>query len=251
MQMATIYEVPPGSTLTATVFDGTGYVRQVENPAIAGLVTNAAPLVFGPYIQPRQFRVSGDVAVSIAEVAAFSVPGVGLPANVVDMFGEGAPVAPVQASLLVNPAGDDNAILYTAAAYGAAGNAISVEYIDPGVDDAVLAVTAESNALKVYLETDENGDIVTTAADIVTAVEASDAAMGFLTLAIDATDEDSGGGVGVVAAAAAAVLEGGVGTGIGTAGAGSRYTATGETPAVYMQTGPIGQPAWVQLAEVS
>ena len=62
-----LYTLPAGHTLTATVVDGKGYVRRQDNPAVAGIVTNAAAAVYGPYLAPHVFEVQGDVSVVIAE----------------------------------------------------------------------------------------------------------------------------------------------------------------------------------------
>lgn len=65
--MNTYHHVPAGHTITVTIVDGTGFARQSENPAIAGIVSNANPQTFGPYPFDRGFVVQGNVSVSIAE----------------------------------------------------------------------------------------------------------------------------------------------------------------------------------------
>lgn len=65
--MTSLYVLPAGHTLTATIFDGKGYVRRLDNPAIGGIVTNAAAAVYGPYMADHNFSVQGDVTVVIAE----------------------------------------------------------------------------------------------------------------------------------------------------------------------------------------
>ncbi len=67
--MNSLYTLPIGHTLTATIVDGTGYVRRQDNPAIGGRITNAVAAVYGPYLAPHVFEVQGDVAVVIAEAS--------------------------------------------------------------------------------------------------------------------------------------------------------------------------------------
>lgn len=174
------------------------------------------------------------------------------PATVIELFGEGAPVAPVQASLSVNPAGDDNALTFTAVEYGAGGNAISIEYREQDTALAELAVTVDAKAIVVLLEMDnsEPPEPVSTAAEVLAAIEASTPAAALVTVAIDATDTGvADDGSGVVTAMAAANLANGAGTGVGTAGKGSRYTDH-QNGALYLNVGTAAQPDWSQLAFV-
>lgn len=67
--MTSLHTLPAGHTLTATVVDGKGFVRRLDNPAIGGLLTNAAPAVYGPYLAPHAFEVQGAVTVTIAEAS--------------------------------------------------------------------------------------------------------------------------------------------------------------------------------------
>lgn len=168
-----------------------------------------------------------------------------------EYVGEGPPAASAKAALDVNPDGDDNALTFTAASYGPAGNGISVAYVDPGVPDAALAVTGVMSengfAITVWLATDENGDIISTAAEIKAAVEAE--MDGWVTVDIDTSDSGDGDdGSGVVTAMAAANLEGGAGVGCGEAGKGSRYTDY-DTPGLYINTGDADQPVWTELVQ--
>lgn len=73
--MRLLHSLPAGHTLTATVVDGSGYVRQVESAAIGGIVTNSAAAVYGPYSLPRTFTVTNNVRVVIAEAdTAANIP---------------------------------------------------------------------------------------------------------------------------------------------------------------------------------
>lgn len=163
------------------------------------------------------------------------------------LAGEGAPVDGVQASETINPTGDDNAILWTAVQAGEAGDNITVEYVDPGANDAELEVAVgEDGAIAISLATDENGDVTTTAIDVIDEVDAGEGAWGLVALLVtavaDAVDEDAGGSVGLLEAVAATPLAGGVGTGIGAA-PGSLYSDF-DTPALYMNGGTAALPAW-------
>src|SRR5690606_10097598 len=67
--MSSLYTLPAGHVLTATIFDGVGYVRRTDNPQIGGRLTNAAPAVYGPYLAPHDFEVQGEVSVVITEAS--------------------------------------------------------------------------------------------------------------------------------------------------------------------------------------
>jgi hypothetical protein len=69
-----LYSVPAGHTITATVVDGSGFIRQVEDQTVGQRVTNAAAAVFGPYAFDRKFTTQGDVSVVVAEAAAVLSP---------------------------------------------------------------------------------------------------------------------------------------------------------------------------------
>lgn len=72
--MNSLHLVPAGHSITISIFDGVGFVRQVEDPTIGQRVTNAAAVTFGPYAFDRQFTTQGDVTVLIAEAAAVLSP---------------------------------------------------------------------------------------------------------------------------------------------------------------------------------
>jgi hypothetical protein len=240
------------------------------------LVPAGQTVVIGPYPTPTQFAVSADndsLTYGIAPVdfptltemmdywinqsPLYVIPRKGLvdPAHLIfEYVGDGAPAASAQAALTVNPAGDDNALTFTADGYGEAGNGISIEYVDPGVADAALAVTGDLNddgefAIVVLLATGSEGEIVSTAAEVKAAIE--NEITGWVTVEIDTSDSGEGDdGSGVVTAMAAANLEGGAGVGAGEAGKGSRYTDyTNGT--LYINTGTAAQPVWNELTQAS
>lgn len=112
-----------------------------------------------------------------------------------------------QATLVVAPGGTNDELTFTAVPYGAAGNDISIEYVDPAAADAELSVVVNGNQIVFNLATDGDELITTTADEIKTALLASEEASALVTAA------DSGGddGSGVVAAVAADVTAGGAG----------------------------------------
>ena len=94
-------------------------------------------------------------------------------------------------------------IRITADAVGLAGNAITVEIVNPGSNNAALAVVVNGSEIRASLATGGTGTITTTAAQLVTAINNNAAASALVTAAA------IGAGTGKVAAAAAAPLAGG------------------------------------------
>lgn len=113
-------------------------------------------------------------------------------------------------TLTSNPAGDDNSLIFTAVDAGPDGDAISIEYVDPAANDAVLSVDVAGTAITVNLATNGAGAITSTAADILAEIEATPAADALVVVTINAADTGSGDdGSGVVTAMVLANLEGG------------------------------------------
>ena len=125
-----------------------------------------------------------------------------------DIDGTGA----VAATLIVDPAGANNALLYTAITAGAVGNRISVTYVDPDANNSPLDVDVSDQAILVYLATGVAGAITTIASEIDAAIAAHPVASLMVTVA------NSGGdtGVGLVTAMPLDYLAGGVGADIET-----------------------------------
>lgn len=73
--MDKLHVLPAGHTITATIIDGSGFLRQVDDPSIGSRVTNSAPVTFGPYGVERRFTSQGQVTVAIA--VAETLPTVG------------------------------------------------------------------------------------------------------------------------------------------------------------------------------
>lgn len=242
--MSKIYKVPAGHVLTVTVESGAVHVRQVEDQAIGALVV--ASQTFGPYLVDRNFTLTGGVnfSVQIAPVTSDT--------RQLMLSAEAEPVDAVRASLVVNPTGDDNALAFTAVAYGTQGNAISIAYLDPEAEDATLSVSVDGKAITVSLATDETGDITSTAAEVLAAIEASEQADELVAVAIHTADtgtEDDGSGV--VTAMAAANLTGGIdASGQGVALPGCLYIDT-DNGFVYRNSGSTAAPAWTKLEDAA
>lgn len=101
------------------------------------------------------------------------------------------------ASVVIDPTGADNALEWEAVDDGTAGNQISVEYIDPDVINSPFELDLAGNAVRVYLQTDGSGDILTIADDISAAV-ALHPAISLLVTAVDSGVDDGSGLVTVM-----------------------------------------------------
>jgi hypothetical protein len=112
------------------------------------------------------------------------------------------------ASLTTALAGANNDLVYTARLAGAAGNGITVRYVDPAANNAALSVSVAGQAITVNLATGAGGAITSTAAQVKTAVDASAAAAALVSVANAAANN----GTGVVTALAATPLAGGADT---------------------------------------
>jgi len=122
--------------------------------------------------------------------------------------GSGATAAALTTSLT----GANNDLVWTAVTGGNAGNTIAIQYIDPGAASQGLEIDVDGRVIKVYLATDGDSLITTTADEIKTAL-ALHAAASALVGAVDAADND---GSGVVTAMGATYLTGGTGTEVTT-----------------------------------
>jgi len=155
----------------------------------------------------------------------------------------GAPQAEVVAALSTALAGADNDLVWTSKAYGADGNAYSVEYVDPEDVDQVLAITLAGTVVTVSLATEGAGVITTTGDEIKTEVGNVTEVDDLFTV----TDKAANDGSGVVTAMAAAPLTGGIdGQGRATAPAGS-FLFDSASGVQYWNTGTIAEPVWTVL----
>ena len=123
----------------------------------------------------------------------------------------------VAATLITNLAGDNNNLEYTAVTAGGRGNAITVEYIDPGVINSPPELDVVGNAIKVWLATDADGVITTIADDIAVLVAAHPVASVLVTM----QDGPLQNGSGVVTAMAPTHLAGGSGADVTTPAGGT------------------------------
>jgi hypothetical protein len=233
--MATNYLLKAGHTLAATVNEGRAHIRTADG--VEGVFTRSSAS-FGPYLVDRAFLVDGDCAVVLAPVLTAS--------NSLAFEHYGAPANAARAAIDINPTGDDNGLTFTARAYGAEGNGITVAYLDPSANSADLAVSVYRQAISVSLATDGDGLITSTASDILAAIEADPAANGLVSAAL--VDGDDGSGV--VAAEAATALENGAGTGVGAVKPGGLLFDT-ENTAAYINTGTQAAPVWTAMTDAS
>lgn len=236
--MGATHTLAPGYLLTVTAGDAPTSVKQSEDTSIGAVIPALASRTFGPYFVPRTFTV-GEGA-TVLKTAA----GLSLLLGGALLLNAGAPVTAVAASLTVNPAGDDNGLTFTARNYGAEGNRITIEYRDPGTNNATLSVSVSGDTIVVNLATGAAGAVTSTAAEVLAAVNASVAASRLVSVAIHAADTGvADDGSGVVTAMAAAPLTGGTGTAINVALPGAvciDYT----NGATYTNTGTTASPVW-------
>lgn len=151
-----------------------------------------------------------------------------------------------QAELTTSLTGSNNDIVFTARPkfWGTKGNDLTVEYRDPGANDASLSISvAEGKHIVVSLATDSNGDITSTG-DLIKAAIAAHTEANSMVSTADAGGND---GSGVVTEMAQSALEGGVGITLFETTGLMRYCllAVGlETPTIgtnaTMEAGPTG-----------
>lgn len=157
---------------------------------------------------------------------------------------DGTPDAAATAELTTSLTGSDNDLVFTSLLYGAAGNAITVEYVDPGENDASLSIEVNGTAIVVNLATDSGGLITSTAAEITTAIEADAAADALVSVANSGGDDGSG----VVTALAETALADGVDAskaGLAVVGA---LLVDYDSGTLYVNTGTQAEPVWTELA---
>lgn len=201
---------------------------------------------FGEYLTDMEFRITcllGSLTHASSRYIGCRVKDAVDALGALHTSGDGVPADAVQASKDINPVGDDNGLTFTAVAYGAVGNAITIAYTDPGANDALLSVGVNYNAITVSLATGVAGAITSTAAEVLAAIEASEAASALVTVAIMTGDSGTADdGSGVVTAIAATHLASGAGSGIGviTGGLYSDFT----NGKAYVNGGTAAAPVW-------
>lgn len=95
-------------------------------------------------------------------------------------------------------------ILYTAVGAGTPGNSITITYLDPGANNALLSVSVTGTAITVNLATNSGGSITSTASSVKTAVDSFSPASALVSTALTGT------GATVVTAVSATNLVGGI-----------------------------------------
>ncbi|MGB4315123.1 MAG: flagellin, partial [bacterium] len=84
-------------------------------------------------------------------------------------------------------------VTFTANAEGEAGNGIKIVFEDPGENEAELTISVSDRIITVTLATDENGNIISTAADIVSAIDDHDEASNLVTASVGTEAVSIGG----------------------------------------------------------
>jgi len=133
--------------------------------------------------------------------------------------------AAVAATLVTGKVSDNNAILWTAKAAGKGGNSLSVEILNTGKEKA-LSVNVDGNKIIVTAATNGTGagEITSTAALVIAAIEAHDTASQLVTVGNSSTSS----GAGVVAAVATTKLSGGTESTGGAEAVGKALTSAKE-----------------------
>lgn len=245
--------VPAQQQLTVSAVTGAGRVTYLDASGFLAIPAGET-VTFGPHATPMRYLLEALDGPLSYNVAAIDFPTEAearqFGTDLYDLSGADAPAASVQASRTVNPTGDDNGLTFTAVTAGSGGNAISIEYLNPGAASAALAVSVRNKVISVSLATDTEGAITSTAAEVLAAVVASAAAAALVTPTLYEDDTNFVDGSGAVTAMARVALQNGAGVGAGTAGPGSRYTDT-DTPTLYINTGTKAVPVWTALAEAA
>lgn len=226
------------------------YVYSTPDPFAAGDsltgVTLTSPTLITPVLGVPS---SGDISACTSAGMVLDTPQIGIATatsitGVGFSSGAGAPVDAVQASLDRDPAGDDNALTFTAKDYGTGGNAITITYVDPGDNDQVLGVVVVDTDAVVNLATGVAGAITSTAAEVLAEWEGTAPALALASVIIDTSDTGvADDGSGIVTALAEANFTSGAGTGIDSAIKGGIY-ADLTNAKLYIQSGLVSAPVW-------
>jgi hypothetical protein len=116
------------------------------------------------------------------------------------------------ASVVIDPAGANNALEWTAVATGSQGNLISVQYVNPGANNVPFELDLVGNTIIVRLATGPAGAITTIADDISAAVLVHPA----ISLLVTCLDSGGDDGSGLVTAMPRTFLTGGISAGVST-----------------------------------
>jgi len=98
----------------------------------------------------------------------------------------------VAAEAVVQSIAENGDAIYTAVSVGTASNSIRVRYVDPSAADSVIAVIVSGKDITVSLATDAQGDISSTANQVITAVNESAEASALVLADLEAGNDGSG-----------------------------------------------------------
>lgn len=110
----------------------------------------------------------------------------------------------VAASAIINGLAANGELTYTAASVGINGNNIRITHVNPGAPSAAIDVSVDQKKITVTLATDATGELLSTADEVATAINADSAASALVSAAA------SGDGQGIAATAQSVALTGGV-----------------------------------------
>jgi phage tail sheath protein FI len=124
---------------------------------------------------------------------------------VVGLIGTAPNASPgVAASAIINGLAANGNITYTAADVGISGNATRITHINPGEPSTAINISVTNKHITVTLATDAEGDLLSTADEVATAIAADNAASQLVSA------EAAGNGQGIASTAQAVALTGGV-----------------------------------------
>jgi phage tail sheath protein FI len=110
---------------------------------------------------------------------------------VVGLIGTAPNASPgVKATATINGIEPDSGLVITAKNAGILGNNIRVTLADPGETSAAILVTVDEKRINVSLATDAAGEILSTAAEVASAINAEANAAALITAAAEATGQD-------------------------------------------------------------
>ncbi len=212
-KLVPLYATPPGATSVIKLAEGKSSAGQLlEETATAGTFRALRTAVSVRGALQYDIAVDSDGKHFMGQQASNEI-GVG--DQYTDMYTHGdfdtrdlLALLP-SASLTTALTGANNDLIFSAVPSGAAGNAVTVMYADPGAASQALSVVVTGHAIVVNLATDGSSVITSTAAQVAAAILASAAASALVTTANAAGNS----GAGVVTALAATALAGGSDTG--------------------------------------
>ena len=232
-----------------------GWATHIGNEAAeefrqdALVVHLAADTEFGPTLPPHTVEIVGNLDATPSEMdgterawqqgGLVNVGGTQFryshrtATKLFDVRGGGQKIAQV----FMDPEGENNKLKWFAKAFGAAGNLISVEYVDPGVPSNGLGVSLSGTDIIVSLETDAAGAIVSTAVQVQQA--ARDIA-GIAALVNIGNKFQDSTGAGVVTAMPQTFLAGGADSTIYPAGQNLQQTQVANAGIMHFHTSQEG-----------